>query len=109
MLDHFGYDSDFAGDGAEAIALYEKARAAGRPYDAVILDLTVPGGMGGRETIRRLRGIDPEVRAIVASGYSNDPIMADFRNYGFSGMVSKPFTLDDLRETPSSVLGRRRG
>ena len=105
MLRIFGFEPDFAGNGAEAIGLYEEARRTGRPYDAVILDLTIPGGMGGEETIRRLRTIDPGVRAIVASGYSNDPILSNFRSYGFQGMVAKPFLIDDLRSALASALG----
>jgi PAS domain S-box-containing protein len=109
MLRIFGFESDFAGDGAEAIGLYEKARKTGRPYDAVILDLTIPGGMGGEETIRRLRTLDPAVRAIVASGYSSDPILSNFRSYGFQGMVAKPFLIEDLENALASALGSGTG
>ncbi len=107
MLRSFGYTADFAADGAEAVSLFERARTTGRPYDAVILDLTIPGGMGGKETIRKLRALDPEVRAIVSSGYSNDPVLGDFRRYGFTGMVAKPFTMDDLSAVLQNVLRRR--
>jgi DNA-binding NarL/FixJ family response regulator len=67
------------------------ARSSGRAFDFVILDLTVPGGMGGAEAIVELRKIDPEVRAIVSSGYSNDPVMAHFADYGFCAVVPKPY------------------
>ncbi len=107
MLLHFGFKADFAADGEEALSLFERARAAGRPYDAVILDLMIPGGMGGEETVRRLRALDPEVRAIVSSGYSSDPVLGDFRRYGFTGMVAKPFTMDDLSNVLQRVLRRR--
>jgi len=78
--------------------MYREALASGNPCDAVILDLTIPGGMGGRETIARLREIDPGVRAIVSSGYSNDPIMANPREFGFQEMVSKPFQMQEIGE-----------
>lgn len=98
LLKYIGYEVEFAGDGAEAIELYKKAKASGRPFEAVILDLTIPGGMGGKEAIKKLIEIDPEVRAIVSSGYSNDPIMADFREYGFSSVVSKPYKIEELSQ-----------
>jgi CheY-like chemotaxis protein len=105
MLDRFGYEPEFARDGAEALAMYRAARDSGRPFDAVILDLTIPGGMGGKDTIHKLLEIDPQVRAIVASGYSDDPVMADFRRYGFRGVVPKPFRFEDLRAILIRVLG----
>jgi len=106
MLEHLGYDVAFAQDGEQALAMYSKALTSGRPFDAVIMDLTIPGGMGGKEAIRRILQIDPNVRAIVSSGYSNDPVMADFRQYGFAGMVEKPFNLEKLSEQVSKVLRR---
>jgi CheY-like chemotaxis protein len=100
MLDFLGYQVELATDGAEAVGLYQKAQQAGRQYDAVIMDLTVPGGMGGKEAIRKLLELDPGAKVIVSSGYGNDPIMAEYAQYGFSGVVSKPFKI----ETLSSVL-----
>ncbi len=100
MLDFLGYQVELTTDGAEAIGLYQKAQQAGRQYDAVIMDLTVPGGMGGKEAIRKLLELDPGAKVIVSSGYGNDPIMAEYAQYGFSGVVSKPFKI----ETLSSVL-----
>ena len=72
--------------------MYQKARRQGRPFAAVLVDLTVPGGMGGKETAAALRAIDPAVKVIVSSGYSDDPVMADFRSYGFHDVVPKPWT-----------------
>jgi DNA-binding NarL/FixJ family response regulator len=77
---------------------------SGNPFDVVILDLTVPGGMGGRETIQRLIEIDPGVKAIVSSGYANDPIMADYLSYGFSGVASKPYTIKEISEILNKMI-----
>ncbi|OPY68260.1 MAG: Blue-light-activated protein [Syntrophorhabdus sp. PtaU1.Bin002] len=104
MLDGLGYRAELAKNGNEAIDLYRKARESGEPFDAVILDLTVPGGMGGKETIKGLLGLDPKIKAIVSSGYSNDPIMAEFREYGFEGVITKPYKLTELGEILHSVL-----
>ena len=105
MLEILGYQGTFAADGTEAIELFEKAADEGTRFDAVILDLTTPMGLGGVETIRRLLEIDPDVRAIVCSGYSNDPVMANFRDYGFSGVLTKPFSLQNLDDQLRRVIG----
>ena len=89
---------------AAALAQYEQGMAAGPPIDAVLLDLTVPGGMGGRETMKRLRELDPEVKGIVSSVYSNDPIMADARRFGFMGVVAKPYNVADLATVVHGVV-----
>ncbi|MFZ5480950.1 MAG: ATP-binding protein [Myxococcota bacterium] len=107
-LVHLGYEADLAVDGAQAIALFTQALEAGRPYDVVILDLTVPGGMGGREAIAHLRTLAPDVRAIVASGYSNDPVMADHAAFGFRAAVDKPYDVDALGVALERVLERAR-
>jgi PAS domain S-box-containing protein len=104
MLRHMGYDVDLASEGQEAIKLYRRAIEADEPFDAVILDLTVPGAMGGKKTIGRLREIDSNVKAIIASGYSNDPVMSDYKNYGFCGVVVKPFNIQKLARILSDVL-----
>ncbi len=102
MLTHIGFDVETASEGSEVLALYGQAIHQGQPYDAVILDLTIPGGMGGQETIKHLKELDPEVKAIVSSGYSNDSVMADFQSYGFSDVVTKPYRIKDI----SGVLER---
>jgi PAS domain S-box-containing protein len=104
MLGHLGYDFDFAADGQEAIAFYERTLREGRRFDAVILDLTIPAGMGGKEAIERLLAIDPGVRAIVSSGYSNDPVMADHERYGFKALIAKPYRFEDLAAILERVL-----
>jgi CheY-like chemotaxis protein len=108
MLAFLGYSVDFANDGEEAAALYRKSLEARQPYSAVLMDLTIPGGMGGKEAIGLLRDMDPDVKGIVSSGYSNDPIMADFKAYGFSGIISKPYKLNELKKVLER-LGAARG
>lgn len=104
MLTTFGYEVETVRDGAEAIDRYLRAKTEGRPFDAVIMDLTVPNGMGGREAITRLREHDPNVRAIVSSGYSLDPVMANYRQYGFCGIIPKPYRMQELRQELENVL-----
>ncbi len=107
MLKSIGYEVEFARDGDEAIELYKKAKELGQPFDAVILDLTVPGGMGGKEAVRKLIELDPKVKAVVSSGYSTDPVMADFRQYGFKSIVAKPYMVKELREKKKKVIKER--
>jgi two-component system cell cycle sensor histidine kinase/response regulator CckA len=104
MLKRIGYEVEFAVEGTEAIELYKKAIEMDQPFDAVIMDLTIPGGIGGKDAINKLIEIDPGVKAIVSSGYSNDPIMADFKKYGFRGVVAKPYTLEELSQVLYSLM-----
>jgi CheY-like chemotaxis protein len=106
LLKHIGYkDIEFAEHGAEAIKLYKAAMKSGNPFNAAILDLTIAGGMGGEEAIKKLLKIDPGIKAIVSSGYVDDPVMARFRDHGFSGMVAKPYTIAELRKAVQDVIG----
>jgi two-component system cell cycle sensor histidine kinase/response regulator CckA len=86
-----------AADGLEAIELYGQAIRAGRPYDLLLLDLTVKGGMGGVLTLNRIQEIDPSTKAIVFSGYTDDPVIENFREYGFLDAITKPFMLETLK------------
>lgn len=104
MIKHMGYEVESVKDGAEVIEVYSRALESGKPFDMVIMDLTIPGGMGGKEAIKKLREIDPGIRAIVSSGYCGDPVMSDFRDYGFSGIVEKPFRIGELSEQIRKVM-----
>ncbi|MFB3146731.1 MAG: ATP-binding protein, partial [Nitrospirales bacterium] len=105
MLVHLGYEVDFATDGSVAIELYRQAQEAGKPFTATILDLTIPGGVGGREAIQHLKALDQNVVALVSSGYSNDPVIATPEQFGFKGMVAKPYNLSDLGKALDRALG----
>ena len=102
VLTRMGYEAECVGHGAEAIAAYQQAMAAGHPFTTVILDLCVPVGIGGLATITTLRQVDPQVKAIVCSGCTSEPVMAAFAAYGFQGVLTKPFTARELQ----SVLRR---
>ena len=108
MLGHLGYTVEVTRNGEEAIERYVKAQTLNQPFSAVILDLTIPGGLGGKDTIQRLRLLDPKIRAIVSSGYSNDPVLSNYRSFGFQGMVAKPFRLDELSEALYQLLEENR-
>ncbi len=107
LLTYLGYTVEFALDGAEAVKIYEQALDSNAPFDAVILDLTVKGGMGGKKTIQELAKIDPQVIGIVSSGYCNDPVLADYQRYGFKGVVTKPYSMGELGEKLNQVLTNR--
>ncbi len=104
MLNSIGYEVSLADDGVNAINLYTKALETERQFDAVIIDLTIPGGMGGRDTIAELAGIDPNVKAIVSSGYPNNPVMANFKMYGFKDVAAKPYKIEELSKILHDVI-----
>jgi len=104
LLEGLGYTVACVQDGTEAVAAYQRAQAAGQPFAVMILDYTIPGGMGGLETLARLRAIDPQVTALISSGYANNPVIADWAYYGFSGVVAKPYTIAQLQEALHNVL-----
>ncbi len=103
LLEHLGYEAVTAAEGREALDLYRDALGS-RPFDAVILDLMVPNGIGGAETMEELLSMDPQVRAVVCSGYSNDPIMAHHLEHGFLGVLPKPFNVGQLQTVMRSVV-----
>ncbi len=104
MLTALGYSVEVEVDGGKAVAAWEAARKEGRPFSAAILDLTVAGGMGGLEAARLLKSLDPGAKLIASSGYSEDPVMADHAAHGFDGVLTKPYSLDDLARTLSRTL-----
>jgi CheY-like chemotaxis protein len=97
VLKFLGYEVMFAQNGDAAYNLYVQEKNAGTPFDIVILDLSVPEGMGGKETIGKIKDFDPQVKAIVSSGYSNDPVVQDYTRYGFLGKLSKPYKINDMK------------
>ncbi len=109
ILEQMGYETMAVKDGTEAIEQYRQAHRSGEPFDLVILDLTVPGGLGGARVIPELLKIDPAVKAIVSSGYSNDPILANYKDYGFSGVLPKPFTTGQVAAVLNKVFNRGSG
>ena len=96
ILSRSGYDTEVTRDGAETIIAYQCAMDAGNPFDLVLLDLTVEDGMGGKETVEKLLSIDHQVKAIVSSGYSSDPVMTDYNRYGFVETLPKPYSMKEL-------------
>ncbi len=104
ILKRYGYHAKAVNDGAAAVAEYARARTAGEPYAVVILDLTIPGGMGGRQAMEELLKLDPTVKAIVSSGYSNDLVLSNYQAHGFRGMVSKPYDVADFAHAVERVL-----
>jgi CheY-like chemotaxis protein len=104
MLTTLGYSVDFSEDGAEAIDKYINAKDEGHPYDLIIMDLTIPGGMGGLEAVQKLLEINPDTKALVSSGYANVPIMSDFKRYGFMGVIAKPYSIEELSEAVQNVM-----
>lgn len=107
MLNQIGYDVEYARDGKEAIEKYLRTKENKNPFDLVIMDLTIPGEMGGKEAIKKLLKIDPSIKAIVSSGYSSDPVMSEFQKYGFRGVIPKPYSIEDLSATVDRVIKKQ--
>ncbi|MGR3319591.1 MAG: response regulator [Candidatus Anammoxibacter sp.] len=104
MLSYLGYEVEFAINGTEAIELYKKAKEDSKPFDVVIMDLTVPGAMGGKEAVKQLHEKYPDAKVIVCSGYSNDPVIANFKQYGFDDVITKPFDVKELGKVLNNVV-----
>jgi len=107
VLKFLDYDVMFARDGLAAIDLYKKEKAAGVPFDVVILDLSVPSGLGGKETIEQLRKLDPDVKAVVSSGYTGDPAVLDFSDHGFDEKLTKPYKIHDLKNILEQLMRKQ--
>jgi len=104
LLQYLGYSVDTSKDGQEAINMYELAMNVGHSYDAVIMDLTVPGGMGGKEAVIKIKEVDPSAKVIVSSGYYTDPVLANFKDYGFDGVAPKPYQVEELGKVVKEVI-----
>jgi CheY-like chemotaxis protein len=104
VLKFLGYEVMFAKDGSAAIDLYKREKSANVPFDVVILDLSIPEGMGGKEVSQQLKEFDPAVKAVVSSGYTNDPVVMDYAGYGFSGKLSKPYKINDMKAILEQLL-----
>lgn len=104
MLDFIGFDAVHVKDGADAVSEYKKQQERNRGFDLVVMDLTVPGGMGGEEAVNEILAIDEHAKVLVSSGYANDPIMLNYKDYGFIGTLSKPFDLSAIKKTIEDVL-----
>jgi CheY-like chemotaxis protein len=107
MLDHLGFEVESVADGMAAVALYAERRQEGLPFDVVIMDLTIPGGLGGKEALAHLKDVDPDAKVIVSSGYSNDPVMSEYKRHGFAGRVTKPYGMDQLSRVLRKVVGAK--
>jgi CheY-like chemotaxis protein len=106
MLSSQGYDVETATNGNRAVAQYRAAMEAGTPFDALILDLTVPEGMGGFDAFKTIQGFDPGVKGILSSGYSHEPVVLNYKKYGLAGVVPKPYKVRELLDTVAGVAGR---
>jgi len=107
MLSLAGYEVELSANGKEALEKYGQAMKVGDPFDAVIMDLTIPGGMGGKEAVKQLLEIDPQAAVIVSSGYATDPIMSEYKKYGFKAVIAKPYSVKQLQETLSGLPKRK--
>jgi len=105
IFEYLGLEIDFALDGIDAVEKYRKSLSDKKPYDIVILDITVPGGVGGKEAIPMLLNLNPSVKAIVSSGYSSDPVMAKYQDFGFAGVLVKPYLISEVKKVLREILG----
>jgi len=108
ILAHLGYDVTLTQDGNETVLVYKQEKHAGRPFDAVILDLTMKGGIGGKEVLREILSIDPDVKAVISSGYTDDPVLSDYVSFGFRGAITKPYNINRLKEVLKEVMSKKK-
>ncbi|WP_051822804.1 cache domain-containing protein [Desulfonatronum thiodismutans] len=106
LMEHLGHTAVSVQDGEEAVARYKQAMLEGLPFDAVIMDLTIPGGMGGKEAVREILKLDPAAKIVASSGYSSDPVMANFQEYGFVDSIAKPYTIQEIRKLLNKLLAQ---
>ncbi|HOT20323.1 MAG TPA: ATP-binding protein, partial [Spirochaetota bacterium] len=104
MLDMYGFTVDWVESGEKAIAQYKKSLDEKRPYDIIIMDLTVPGAMGGAQATKEILRINPDAKVIVSSGYSNDPIMSHYKEYGFKGVIAKPYRIEEIMNVINDLM-----
>ena len=104
ILNKSGFEAEYSMDGTEAIQIYKKAMESDQRFDAVMLDLTIPGGMGGKECMKKLKSIDPDIKGIVCSGYSDGTVIANYAKYGFCDVISKPYQVYEIREKLSKAI-----
>ena len=104
MLEYFGFEVVHVKDGTDAVSEYKKQRERDRSFDLVIMDLTVPGGMGGEEAVGEILAVDQHAKVLVSSGYANDPVMVNYKDYGFVGVLAKPFDLTAIQKTIEAIL-----
>ena len=107
VMKFLGYDVMFAKDGAFAVELFSREKMGGHPFDLVILDLSVPDGMGGKEAFEKIREVDPSVKVVISSGYTNDPMMADYAKYGIAGILAKPYRINDIRALLEKLIQKK--
>ena len=105
IITKLGYEIEISRDGDEAVRLYREAMDSGKPFKAVVMDLTIPGGMGGGDAIKILKNMDPNVKAFVSSGYSSDPLMVNHKDYGFAGVITKPYKVEEIKEVLDREVG----
>lgn len=106
MIKNIGFTAETVLDGENAIKYYRESLKKDEPFDIIIMDLTIPGGMGGKEAVKQILKINPKAKVIVSSGYSEDPIIANFANYGFSGVITKPYTILNLKEVLTEIINK---
>jgi len=104
ILHYLDYEVVPAREGIEAVDLYKKEKMAGNPFDLVILDLSIPNGLGGKETIDLLRNFDPAVKAVISSGFTDDPVVKDFSHFGFSERLTKPYNIHEMKTLLEKVI-----
>ncbi|MDX2435374.1 MAG: response regulator [Desulfobacterales bacterium] len=104
MLMELGHEVELSENGKEAIKLYMEAINTNNKFDIVIMDLTIPGGMDGKEAVQEILNLNPDAKVIVSSGYSNDPVMANFKGYGFCSAIAKPYQLQELSKVINQLI-----